>query len=73
MGHDPGDEDRTDSDVTYCANCGDPFDQDAEDSVMRQPIGVGTWRPCPNPAPGKPLVDCGIGGHMYTESKPRCD
>lgn len=61
--HDHGDEDR--SVDLYCENCGDPFDADAEDSVMRQPLGVGSWRPCPNPSPGRPMVDCGVGGHMY--------
>jgi hypothetical protein len=28
--------------------------------------GAGRDGPCPKPAPGRPMVDCGIGGHMYT-------
>ena len=66
INHNPGDEDR-DGDF-YCCNCGDPFDHDAENAAVRKPSG--TWRPCPNPSPGRPLVDCGIGGHMYTAGKP---
>ena len=54
----------------FCRNCGDPFDADAEAAALRQPHGA--WRPCPNPSPGRPLVDCGIGGHMYSEAAPRC-
>jgi hypothetical protein len=67
--HDPGDEDR--SVVTYCSNCGDPFDMPPADD----PTFAATfrrWRPCPNPSPGRPLVDCGVGGHMYEERVPRC-
>ena len=65
-GHDPGDEDRC-ADL-YCENCGDPFDADAENAAVRQPHG--RWRPCPNPSPGKPLVDCGAGGHMFRDATP---
>lgn len=52
----------------YCRNCGDPFDLAAENSV-RQPSG--SWRPCPSPSPGTPMVHCGVGGHMYTDQMPR--
>jgi len=34
-----------------CSNCGDAFD--------------GPERDCPKPAPGRPFVDCGRGGHMF--------
>lgn len=64
--HDPGDEDRRVS--HYCRNCGDPFDEDAENAALRQPSGA--WRLCPKPSPGRPMVDCGIGGHMYVERMP---
>lgn len=67
--HDPGDEDR--SVDSYCRNCGDPYDHDAENAAIRQPSGA--WRPCPKPSPGKPMVHCGVGGHMYDERKPRCN
>lgn len=72
--HDPGDEDRS-ADL-YCRNCGDPFGLDAESAAVCtvqhcQPGAHGTWRPCPNPSPGRPLVDCGVGGHMYTDATPR--
>lgn len=53
----------------YCRNCGDPFDVSAENAACREPSGA--WRPCPNPTPGRPLVDCGVGGHMYTDPVPR--
>jgi len=66
-GHDSGDEDRGAD--AYCRNCGDPFDADAQNAAMRAPHGA--WRPCPKPSPGVPLVDCGIGGHMYDDAKPR--
>ncbi len=36
----------------WCYRCGDAF-FDPE-------------RPCPNPKLGKPYVDCGRGGHMFT-------
>lgn len=70
--HDPGDEDRGAD--AYCRNCGDPFDRAAESAAMAMRWGkpISGWRPCPHPSPGRPLVDCGIGGHMYTEYKPRC-
>jgi len=35
-----------------CRQCGDAFAGDEE-------------RNCPNPAPGKPLIDCGRGGHIF--------
>jgi hypothetical protein len=47
----------------YCRNCGDLFTADAENAAIGKPSGA--WRPCPNPSPGRPLVDCGVGGHMY--------
>ena len=56
---------------SYCRNCGDPFDADAENAALRQPSGA--WRPCPKPSPGRPMVDCGVGGHMYDERQPRCN
>lgn len=65
--HDPGDEDRR-ADL-YCANCGDPFDVDAGNAACRLPSGA--WRQCPNPSPGEPLKDCGVGGHMYVAREPR--
>lgn len=72
LNHDPGDEDRGAIVDAYCANCGDPYDMPpADDPVFVRTFR--TWRQCPNPSPGRPLVDCGIGGHMYTDSKPRCD
>ena len=61
--HDPGDEDR--SVECYCSNCGDPFDDAAADAALGIPS---TWRPCPHPSPGRPLVDCGVGGHMYVDT-----
>ncbi len=48
--HDPGDEDRR-PDGPWCSRCGDAFE--------------GPERPCPNPASGRPYVDCGRGGHMF--------
>lgn len=48
--HDPGDEDRR-PDGPWCDRCGDAFD--------------GPERDCPTPAPGRPYVDCGRGGHMF--------
>jgi len=69
-GHDPGDEDRQESVDVYCQNCGDPFDRAAEAAAGRVPTA---WRPCPHPSPGRPLIDCGVGGHMYTEKKPKCN
>lgn len=64
--HDLGDEDR--SVDLYCCNCGDPFDEAAERAALRLPSA---WRPCPNPSPGRAFVDCGVGRHMYTASKPK--
>lgn len=64
--NDPGDED------LYCENCGDPFVMPpAGDPTFAE--AYRSWRPCPSPSPGRPMVDCGIGGHMYTERKPRCN
>ena len=68
--HDPGDEDRR-VDV-YCRNCGDPFDRAAEDAAVSGTISAPGWRPCPKPSPGRWLVDCGVGGHMYDDRIPRC-
>lgn len=68
MTHDPGDEDRRPT-GPFCRNCGDPFDRDAGNAACRLPSG--SWRPCPSPSPGRPLVDCGVGGHMYTDDEPR--
>jgi hypothetical protein len=57
--------------VTYCRNCGDPFDMPpADDPTFRR--DVPPLAPLPNPSPGRPLVDCGVGGHMYEERVPRC-
>lgn len=39
---------------TKCVNCGDLFDAPE--------------RPCPNPSLGKPLVDCGRGGHWFQDA-----
>lgn len=47
---DPGDEDRRPV-GPWCSRCGDAFDEPLRD--------------CPNPALGKPFVDCGVGGHMF--------
>ncbi len=55
----------------YCRNCGDPFDVNAENAAVREPSG--SWRPCPNPSPGRPMIDSGVGGHMYTDQNPRID
>jgi hypothetical protein len=60
--HDPGDEDRRHG-PPYCRNCGDPLDAGAADAAAGKPPS--TWRPCPNPSPGRPLYECGVGGHMY--------
>ena len=73
--HDPGDEDR--SVDSYCRNCGDPFDRAAEDAALTWSGARATsasvgWRPCPKPSPGRWLVDCGIGGHMYDDRIPSC-
>lgn len=65
--HDPGDEDRRVD--CYCRNCGDPYDEDAENAALLRPSGA--WRPCPKPSPGRPMVDCGVGGHWYDERMPR--
>lgn len=51
--HDPGDEDRRPT-GPWCSRCGDAFD--------------GPERDCPNPAPGRPYVDCGRGGHIFDRS-----
>lgn len=51
----------------FCRNCGDPFSEAEGNLKFRGAVGP-RWRPCPNPSPGRPLVDCGIGGHMYTLS-----
>lgn len=61
----------TDDGQKFCRNCGDPFDREAGDAACRLPVV--SWRPCPNPSPGRPLVDCGVGGHMYTDRDPRID
>lgn len=63
--HDPGDQDRRVD--LYCRNCGDPFDEAAERAAVGLPSA---WRPCPNPSPGRPMVDCGVGGHMYDRPRP---
>lgn len=68
LNHDPDDEDR--SVDSYCVNCGDPFDEAAENVAIR--VVIAGWRPCPKPSPGTPLVHCGVGGHMYTDRRPRC-
>lgn len=50
--HDPGDEDRRPVLLgPWCERCGDAFD--------------GPERACPRPAPGRPYVDSGRGGHMF--------
>jgi hypothetical protein len=67
--HDQGDEDR--SFDLYCRNCGDPYDMpSADDPSFAETFRL--CRQCPNPTPGRPLVDCGIGGHMYADLKSRC-
>ena len=48
----------------YCENCGDPFDDDFPVERYRD------YPRCPNPSPGKPLVDCGVGGHMFRDAAP---
>lgn len=53
--HDPGDEDRS-SNGPWCVRCGDAFEAPERD--------------CPNPAPGRPYVDCGRGGHMFSAREP---
>jgi hypothetical protein len=79
INHDSGDEDR--SADAYCLNCGDPApslddtDWDGPAPSLNNTdwdgrVPSGTWRPCPNPSPGRPLVDCGVGGHMYTADRP---
>lgn len=65
-GHDPGDEDRRPG-PPYCRNCGSSWDVDESENFGRS---LRDWRPCPNPSPGRPLVDCGVGGHMYTDPLP---
>lgn len=56
----------------FCRNCGDPAPSlDDTDWDGRTPSG--TWRPCPAPSPGRPLIDCGVGGHMYTEDSPQAN
>ncbi len=49
-----------------CRNCGDPFDDADGPDGRTKPA----WRPCPSPSPGRPLVDFGIGGHMYNMDEP---
>ncbi len=44
------------TDHLTCSNCGDAFD--------------GPVRDCPNPSPGRPLIECGRGGHMFTTTDP---
>lgn len=39
--------------VVRCRNCGVSFDAPEA--------------PCPRPSPGRPLVDCGRGGHWFEE------
>lgn len=56
----------------FCRNCGDPAPS-LSDEDWNGATPSGSWRPCPNPSPGRPMVDCGIGGHMYTDDKPRID
>jgi hypothetical protein len=58
----------TDARALYCRNCGDPFSEACDNLRFRGAVGP-RWRPCPKPSPGRPLVDCGIGGHMYTLSQ----
>lgn len=62
---------RTADGPSFCRNCGDPFDTDAENAAVRLPSGA--WRPCPNPSPGRPMIDCGVGGHMYDRHQPGCN
>lgn len=56
----------------YCRNCGDPAPSLADEDWNGR-VPSGSWRPCPNPSPGRPMIDCGVGGHMYTDSEPRID
>lgn len=56
----------------YCRNCGDPAPSLA-DGDWNGATPSGMWRPCPNPSPGRPMIDCGVGGHMYIDSTPRID
>lgn len=70
--HDSGDEDRRECVDSYCKNCGDPFDRAAEDAAVCRGAAPTGWRPCPKPSPGRPLVDCGVGGHMYTARSQLC-
>jgi hypothetical protein len=39
-----------------CRNCGDLF--------------TAPKRPCPKPSPGRPLYECGRGGHMFFPAEP---
>lgn len=50
---------------SFCRNCGDRLTEDAYRAASRLPYT--NWRPCPNPSPGREMVDCGVGGHMYEE------
>lgn len=56
----------------FCRNCGDPAPSLADED-WNGATPSGSWRPCPNPSPGRPMLDCGVGGHMYTDSEPRID
>lgn len=51
--------------IAICRNCGDRFDTGAMLAAVGAPPTE--WRPCPKPSPGRPLADCGVGGHMYDE------
>ena len=41
----------------FCRNCAALFDSKQGDG------------PCPSPSPGRPMVDCGKGGHWFEEAK----
>ncbi|HMG12582.1 MAG TPA: hypothetical protein VK571_05385 [Gemmatimonadaceae bacterium] len=45
--------------LSFCLNCGDRFGAPERD--------------CQNPSPGKPYVDCGRGGHMFTKGNIHTD
>lgn len=45
--------------LSFCLNCGDRFGAPERD--------------CQNPSPGKPYVDCGRGGHMFTKGNIHLD
>lgn len=49
-----------------CRNCGAFLDR----AVTTDDRGMPVAEPCPKPTPGRPFVDCGIGGHMFNVEKP---